>query len=105
MPLAFTDVTGGARYPPVLSREGKLKLTKAQGRSTLDAGIPESFHLATPERIAPGGPVAKPEGIPVPPLAFADVTGEAPQKFWMLSEKGGTRAGSSGLSRLSGLSG
>jgi hypothetical protein len=29
MPLAFADVTGGARYPPALSREGKLELTKA----------------------------------------------------------------------------
>jgi hypothetical protein len=28
MPLAFADVTGGARYPPALSREGKLELTE-----------------------------------------------------------------------------
>jgi len=60
-------MTGGARYPPVLSREGKLELTKAQGRSTLAAGIPEGFHPAQPERIAPEGQEAKPEGIPVFP--------------------------------------
>jgi hypothetical protein len=30
-------------------------------------GIPEGFHPARPERIAPGGPGAKREGIPVLP--------------------------------------
>jgi hypothetical protein len=29
MPSAFANVTGGARYPPRLSRDGRLELTKA----------------------------------------------------------------------------
>ena len=29
MPLRFANMTGGARYPPRLSREGQLELTKA----------------------------------------------------------------------------
>ncbi len=55
-------------YPPRLSQEGKLELTKAPRSQTVAARIPEGFRPAKPERIALGGPFAKREGIPPLPL-------------------------------------
>ena len=40
MPSGFANMTGGARYPPRLSREGKLELTKAP--RSLDRGCGNS---------------------------------------------------------------
>jgi hypothetical protein len=65
IPSRVARLTGGPRYPPRLSREGKLELTNAHGRKTVAAGIPEGFRPVQPGRIGPGGRCATRDGIPL----------------------------------------
>ena len=118
MPSGFANMTGGARYPPRLSWEGKLELTKAP--RSLDRGCGNSRRLPPGEARADrsGRSVSEtrrhPFPAPFPREKAAPLRGKGSAESCVLSAElwraGRTRkarggAGWSGLSRLFGLSG